>query len=106
MSYLVKNIDQYVDDDRRYDTSRVNNRFARFLMTSIPCFGRFMGNYIVILYFIVKVFYILNTCLQVYIVSLVLGKSFLDFGYEAVENLFYGKGWTMENSKYFPSKFS
>ncbi len=88
----------------RYETSRAKNRFVRVLMQFVPCFGRFMGNYIVILYFIVKILYIFNTCFQVYVVSLILGKSFLEFGYEFLQNLIFGSGWTLENSKYFPSK--
>lgn len=103
MSYLVKNIDQYVDDNRRYENSRSKNRATRCLMTGLPNVGRFLGNYIVILYFFVKVLYILNTCIQVFIISGLLGKSFWVFGYEFLEKLITGYGWTVTNSKYFPS---
>lgn len=103
MKYLVKNIDQYVDDCRRYDSERKDNKFFRIASTIVPCFGRYLGNYIVILYFVVKAIYILNTCFQIYIISLLLGKSFWYFGYEFLYNLIFGHGWTMTNSKYFPS---
>lgn len=103
MGYLVKNIDQYVDDDRRYETSRSKNRFIRGLMTLMPCFGRFLGNYIVILYFLVKCVYILNTFLQVYLISSLLGKNFVNFGLDFLKELLNGHGWTVANSKYFPS---
>jgi hypothetical protein len=104
MNYLVKNIDQYVDDDRRYESSRNKNRFLRFLMTMLPCFGRFLGNYIVILYFVVKIVYILNTCLQLSVISVLLGKDFWRFGYGFLEKFFKGESWTGSNPKYFPSK--
>ena len=103
MNYLVKNIDQYVDDDRRYESSRNKNRFVRFLMTLLPCFGRFLGNYIVILYFVVKIIYILNTCLQLSVISVLLGKDFWRFGYGFLEKFFKGESWTGSNPKYFPS---
>jgi len=31
MNYLVKNIDQYVDDSRRYQESRSDNKAVKFL---------------------------------------------------------------------------
>lgn len=103
MTYLVKNIDQYVDDQRRYETRRNKNKFLRCLLTTVPCFGRFMGNYVVILYFIVKLLYIVNTCAQVFLLSGLLGKSFWCFGYDFIVKLLTGHGWTVSNSKYFPS---
>lgn len=106
MKYLVKNIDQYVDDRRRYEPNRNKNRLVRIMATILPCFGRYLGNYIVILYFVVKILYILNTCAQVYFISLLLGKSFWFFGYDFLSKLLTGQGWTVSNSKYFPSKFS
>ncbi len=104
MNYLVKNIDQYVDDNRRYENSRSKNPMVRCLQTSIPGLGRFLGNYVVILYFFVKILYIANTCIQVFIISGLLGKSFWVFGYDFLAKLATGQGWTVSSSKYFPSK--
>lgn len=70
-----------------------------------PCFGRFMGNYIVILYLIVKFIYVVNTVFQVYLISGLLGKDFWLYGFHFMYNLFQGHGWTISSSKYFPSKF-
>ena len=102
MNYLIKNIDQYVDDNRRYENSRSKNPIARFYLTCVPAMGRFLGNYIVILYFFVKILYIINTCIQVFVISGLLGKSFWVFGYDFMSKLLAGQGWTV--SKYFPSK--
>lgn len=104
MKYLVKNIDQYVDDSRRYEPNRNKNRFVRIAATILPCFGRYLGNYIVILYFVVKILYILNTCMQIYIISVLLDQSFWLFGYEVLVKLLTGQGWLVSSSKYFPSK--
>lgn len=73
--------------------------------TCFPCCGRFLGNYIVILYLIVKFIYILNTVLQVYFISGLLGKDFWVFGFSFISALMTGQGWAMANSRYFPSKF-
>jgi hypothetical protein len=104
MRYLVQNIDQYVDDPRRYENSRQKNPLLRWFLTCIPNAGRFLGNYVVILYFFVKVMYIFNTCLQVFFISGLLGKSFWMFGFDFLYQLFSGHGWTVSSSKYFPSK--
>jgi hypothetical protein len=106
MNYLVKNIDQYVDDDRRYESSRNKNRLVRVAMTMLPCFGRFLGNYIVILYFVVKVLYICNTCMQIFLISAILGHDYWRFGYDILEKIWTGRGEGFLNSKYFPSKFN
>ena len=104
MSYLVKNIDQFVDDHRRYDDMRPKSKLSKFLKIIFPCFGRFLGNYIVILYFIVKIIYILNTIGQVFVISMLLGNDFWLFGFNFIVNMLKGDSWTSLSSKYFPSK--
>ena len=61
MEYLVKNIDQFVDDNRRKNDARNPAKVRWFFKSCFPCLGRFLGNYIVVLYIIVKIIYILNT---------------------------------------------
>lgn len=100
---MVKNIDQFVDDKRRYDEARSKSRISRFLGTCFPCFGRFLGNYIVILYIITKLIFILNTILQVYITSVLLGQDFWIFGLNFISSMAKGQGWTIATSQYFPS---
>ena len=107
MDYLVKNIDQYVDDNRRFDDKRHASRMYKCLLCIFPCCGRFMGNFIVVLYFVVKVLYIVNNLLQTFIISFLLGKNFWKFGFDFVQRLLItGEGWQIDSSKYFPSKFS
>lgn len=103
MRYLVTNIDQYVDDPRRYDENRPLNIIKRTLIILMPFAGRFLGNYIVILYFITKVVYVLNTIFQMLIISSILDRNFFQFGFEFIQKIMNGYGWTME-SRYFPSK--
>lgn len=103
MSYMVKNIDQYVDDDRRYESKRTKNIILRLVQTSVPGLGRFMGNYIVLFYFAIKFVYIMNTVFQIMIISGLLSNNYLNFGLDFIVRLWRGEGWAVSNSKYFPS---
>lgn len=103
---MVKNIDQLVDDKRRSDHSS-KHAFISVLRKVFPCYGRFLGNYLVVLYILTKVIYIVNAIIQVHLVGTFLGESFWGFGYNLVrETVLHGGwvvGWTAPNSKYFPS---
>ena len=103
VEYMVRNIAQYVDDSRRYDKNRPVNPIIHFFGFLIPCAGRYLGNYLVFLYFIIKIVYILNTILQMMLLSFIFGKSWFEFGLYFVKKIFTGGGWSIE-SKYFPSK--
>jgi hypothetical protein len=121
---MVKNIDQFVDDNRRHDESRSKSKIIRALGSCSPCFGRFLGNYIVVLYLIVKFIFIANTIGQIFLIGGLLGDSYWFFGkwiffvlffyafkiylysfkgYKFAQNLIQGHGWTIANSEYFPS---
>jgi hypothetical protein len=104
MDYIVKNIDQLVDDQRRHDRKKTQpfSKITQFVVKTCPCIGRFEGNYVVVLYLVTKLIYILNAIAQVTLVGGLLGKSFWFFGFEFVRNLINGHGWTVANSKYFP----
>jgi hypothetical protein len=104
MSYMVKNIDQYVDDDRRYENKRTKNIILKVTQMLIPGLGRFMGNYVVLFYFAIKIVYILNTLLQIGIISVLLGNNYMYFGFDFIHKLWKGESWILSNSKYFPSK--
>lgn len=103
MNYLVKNIDQYVDDLRRHEDLRTQGKLMRLLDCLFPCFGRYLGNYLVITYFFVKVFFIANSLLQIWITGLFLGQSFAIFGYNFVVGMLSGKSMLLPNSEFFPS---
>ncbi len=101
---MVKNIDQFVDDKRRHDESRTKSKIFRLLMTCFPCVGRFLGNYIVVLYIITKFIFIANAAAQIYLVGGLLGQDFWSLGVRFVVQLIQGKGWVGATSTYFPSK--
>lgn len=100
---MVKNIDQYVDDDRRYEPGRNKSRIVRFVAQSVPCCGRYLGNYIVLLYFVIKFVYMFNTVAQIFLINALLGHNFWTFGYQFLTNVWRGDSLVVANSKYFPS---
>ena len=104
MEYLVLNVDQFVDDSRRQKMARSHSRIVRIMGTTFPCAGRFLGNYVFILYMMTKVIYIVNTFIQGSLMSVFLGQSFWSFGLNYIGSLLAGQGWYVSNSKYFPSK--
>jgi len=58
-----------------YMLFKLLNYFKKRCMSLImPCIGTYLGNYIVILYLILKFLYITNTILQVFLVSGLLGN--------------------------------
>jgi len=103
MNYLVKNIDQYVDDQRRHEDLRSQGKLARCLNCFFPCFGKYLGNYLVITYFFAKLFFIANSLLQIWISGLLLGQSFFMFGFNFIQGMLSGKSILLPNSEYFPS---
>ena len=105
MEYLVLNIDQFVDDGRRQEVSRSKSRIVRILGTTFPCAGRFLGNYILMLYLVTKIIYIVNTLVQISMISDFLDQSIMKFGFNVLQSLIEGKGWFLSNPKYFPSMF-
>lgn len=104
MDYMVSSIDQLIDDKRRHQKTKP--RLYRLIVACFPCFGRFEGNHVLILYMLMKIIYILNAIAQVYLISGFLGHSFWKFGYNFIIGLLDGQGWTVSNSKYFPSKIN
>lgn len=105
MDYLVVNINQYVDDKRRYDENRTQIRLKKVLSYLVPCAGRFMGNYLLITYLLIKIVYFLNTILQVFVLGILLNKNFFLFGIDFIMNIVLGGVWSIE-SEYFPSKIN
>ncbi len=101
MDYMVQSIHQLLNDQRRDEKTK--NALLRLTMALIPCFGRFEGNYMIILYIMTKLIYIGNAILQINIISGFLGQSFWIFGYNFIVGLTQGEGWTVSNSEYFPS---
>jgi len=101
---MVNNIDRYVDDKRRHIESRKLFFIYTYAESFLPCMGKYTGNYLVILYIGVKLIYIVNSVLQVYITSVLLGQSFIYLGVDFIRGILTNHDWETPNSKYFPSR--
>ncbi|CAF1343916.1 unnamed protein product [Didymodactylos carnosus] len=73
LDYMVDTIDEYVDDHRRQKHSHDNiNMFTRFFSTICCTTGRYLGNYLVVLYITTKLMYIFISLFQIFILSIML----------------------------------
>ena len=102
LSYLIEAIDHYVDDPRRRKGIRHSNFIKSISKSLLICYGKFLGNYLVMLYMTIKFFYILNCVLQIVLLNYMLGQEFHRFGIDIIINIWQGRGWEMSNSKIFP----
>lgn len=100
MEYMIGTIDQYVDDPRRQRSNRHMNWLRRTFALSCFMFGKFLGNYLVILYLFVKVLYIVNCVGQLFLISILLGRNFYIYGASIFRDIIQGKGYA--DSEYFP----
>jgi hypothetical protein len=100
IEYMIGTIDQYVDDPRRQHANRNFNFFRRTVALLCICFGKFLGNYLVILYLFVKILYIFNCLGQLFLISVLLGRNYYIYGASIFHDFIQGKGYA--DSEYFP----
>jgi len=97
MEYLVRQINRYVTSQKEYVT-----RFSFSIKTVISkvccrmC-GRRHGNYLVVLYLLIKVMYIANSLCQLFLLNSFLGTNYHFYGIEVIRSLIHGKDWTASN---------
>ena len=100
MEYMIGTIDQYVDDPRRQRTNRNMSYLRRSIALMCFMFGKFLGNYLVILYLFVKCLYIANCVGQLFLISILLGRNYYVYGTSIFRDIIEGKGYA--DSEYFP----
>lgn len=92
LNYVVDTIDEYCNDHRRQTDARKHlNIFQRTLAMSWCLTGRYLGNYLVILYMTTKLMYISISLFQLFLLSLLLGSNFVWYGVRVIDRLFRGK---------------
>jgi len=102
MNYLIISIDQYVDDPRRRKEIRKSTFLENISKSLLICYGKFLGNYLVMLYTTIKLLYITNCIIQIFVLNYMLGQEFHRFGFNIIQNILDGKGWEMTNVNMFP----
>ena len=94
LNYVVDTIDEYCNDHRRQmDVRKRLNFFQRNLATGWCLTGRYLGNYLVVLYMTTKLMYISVSLLQIFILSMLLGSNFAMYGVRVIDRLFRGKSF-------------
>jgi hypothetical protein len=53
--------------------------------------GKYLGNYLVVLYATTKLMYISVSLLQIFLLSVLLGSNFAAYGIRVIDRLFRGK---------------
>ena len=100
MEYMIGTIDQFVDDPRRQRSNRNMNFIRRNIALMCFMFGKFLGNYLVVLYLFVKMLYIMNCVGQLFLISILLGRNYYIYGASIFRDMLQGKGYA--DSEYFP----
>ncbi len=100
---MLTAVDQYVDDPRRRKESRLKNRYnlKHFISGLCVMSGKFLGNYLMVLYLFIKLAFIANCICQLFVLNLLLGHEFHKFGFELMDKILNGKGWDT-GSRIFP----
>ena len=91
LNYVVDTIDQYCNDYRRQIEERAHlNLFQRILFTTWCLSGKYLGNYLMVLYMTTKLMYIGISLFQIYILSVMLGSNFAIYGIQVLDRFFRG----------------
>lgn len=92
LNYVVDTMDQYCNDHRRQlDARRQLNSIHRSFATSWCTTGRYLGNYLVVLYTTTKLMYIGISLFQIFLLSIMLGSNFAIYGIRVLDRLYRGK---------------
>lgn len=100
IKYVVRHMDRCLDNQRETRHSFcIRLRHILSANLSLLC-GRRYGNYLVAVYFLVKILYISNVIGQLFLLDSFLGSGYRIYGWQVLEDLIEGKDWTA--SRRFP----
>eukprot|EP00918_Siedleckia_nematoides_P008653 GHVU01018965.1.p1 GENE.GHVU01018965.1~~GHVU01018965.1.p1 ORF type:complete len:381 (+),score=52.71 GHVU01018965.1:1-1143(+) len=102
MDFLARNMDRFLNmSKRKQKAETIWGKFMNCLSLMACCMGKRLGNYLVILYMFIKVFFLINIVLQLVMLNSFLGIDFTTFGANVAYKWYYGEDWTM-NPERFP----
>ena len=91
LDYVVGAIDEYCNDHRRQvDARKYLNIFQRKFSSGWCLTGKYLGNYLVVLYMTTKLLYISISLFQIFLLSILLGSNFAFYGIRVIDRLFRG----------------
>jgi hypothetical protein len=92
LNYIVDSIDQYCDDHRRQVEARTHlNIFQRISAIGCCMTGKYLGNYLIVLYMTTKLMYIGVSLFQIFLLSTMLGSNFAFYGIQILDRFFRGR---------------
>ncbi|CAF1192730.1 unnamed protein product [Rotaria sordida] len=103
MSYIIINIERYISARTHLTRRYVEKQYSwirRFFQLFFFCSNRHYGNYLVIVYFLVKLLWLVNALAQLFLLNAFLGNDYYLFGFEVIEKLFKNQRWT--ENRHFP----
>lgn len=103
MNYLVINIERYISARIQMSKRLMEKQVSclrRFLRLVFFCCQQHFGNYLVIVYFLVKSMWLTNALAQLFLLNAFLGNEYYLFGIEVIEKLLKNERWT--ENRHFP----
>lgn len=101
LSLVVNQMDRFLKSRNTSNTCQCDFNHLLSATCCRLCGTRF-GNYLVILFMISKILYIANAIAQLFILNMVLGTDFNNFGFELMENFMADHDWTEAEFVAFP----
>lgn len=88
---------ELTNDSSEYENPKPKNFFTHILYFFKVCCitkGKRYGNYLLVLFVVVKLLYTVNSIMQLFILNHFLGNDFLLLGIEVINKIWNGEDWT------------
>ncbi|CAF4571668.1 unnamed protein product [Rotaria sp. Silwood1] len=87
MDYIIASIDEFIDDPRRGRENRNLSLIRRIQAVFCCMYGKFQGNYFMMVYLLTKVLYVVNSIGQLALFNEMLGIKYYRYGLELLQKL-------------------
>ncbi|CAF0918884.1 unnamed protein product [Rotaria sordida] len=87
MNYIIASIDEFIDDPRRGRENRHISLLKRIQAIFCCMYGKFQGNYFMMVYLLTKILYVFNSIGQLALLNEMLGIKYYRYGLELLQKL-------------------
>jgi len=87
MNYIIASIDEFIDDPRRGRENRNLSLIKRVQAVFCCMYGKFQGNYFMMVYLLTKILYVVNSIGQLSLLNEMLGIKYYRYGLELLQKL-------------------
>lgn len=98
MKMLSNQMDRFLSNRLKRENCSLHPR----TILSYLCCGRRLGNYLIIVFIVSKIFYIANIFAQLFILNKILSIRFDSFGFDLLKNMVSSDDWTESSAVAFP----